>query len=68
MLQSGSNNCLFFSIKSLKINFFFKLHRPTNEQNIRQILPYEARAEFCQIFRSFFGQWKDGRKNAFEIY
>ena len=22
-----------------------------------KILPYEARAEFCQIFRSFFGQW-----------
>ena len=22
-----------------------------------KILPYEARAEFSQIFRSFFGQW-----------
>ena len=34
--------------------FFLKLHCPKNERNIWQILPYEARAEFCQIFRSFF--------------
>ena len=24
---------------------------------LEKILPYEARAEFCQIFCSFFGQW-----------
>ena len=29
-----------------------------------KILPYEARAEFCQIFRSFFGQWSF-KKNCF---
>ena len=28
---------------------------------------YEARAEFCQIFRSFWGQWSF-KKNTFEIY
>ena len=27
-----------------------------------KILPYEARAEFCQIFRSFFGQWSFKKK------
>ena len=38
-----------------------------------KILPYEARAEFCDgaefchIFCSFFGQWSF-KKNAFEIY
>ena len=26
------------------------------------ILPYEARAEFSQIFRSFFGQWSFKKK------
>ena len=31
-----------------------------------KILPYEARAEFCQIFRSFLGNG-DLRKIAFEI-
>ena len=43
---------------------FLKLHCPKNERNI---LPYEARAEFCLIFRLFFG---NGflRKDAFEIY
>ena len=34
--------------------FFLKHHCPKNERNIRQILPYEARAEFCEIFRSFW--------------
>ena len=32
-----------------------------------KILPYEARAEFYQIFRSFLGQWSF-KKDAFEIY
>ena len=32
-----------------------------------KILPYEARAEFFQIFCSFFGQWSF-KKNAFKIY
>ena len=27
-----------------------------------KILPYEARAEFCQIFRSFGGQWSFKKK------
>jgi hypothetical protein len=31
-----------------------------------KILPYEARAEFCQIFRSFLGNGVS-RINAFEI-
>ena len=58
----------YIKVSKSQNQFFFKLHRPTNKQNMRQILPYEAKAEFCQIFRSFFGQWKDGRTNAFEIY
>ena len=32
-----------------------------------KILPYEGRAEFCQIFRSFLGNGVS-RKNAFDIY
>ena len=37
--------------------FFLKLHCPKKNEILDKILPYEARAEFCQIFRSFFGQW-----------
>ena len=36
-------------------------------EGANKILPYEARAEFCQIFRSSFGQWSF-KKNAFEFY
>ena len=32
-----------------------------------KILPYEARPEFCQTFRPFFGQY-NLKKNALEIY
>ena len=35
----------------------------TNE-TLDKILPYEARAEFCQVFRPFFGQWTF-KKNCF---
>ena len=30
---------------------------PKPNKILDTILPYEANAEFCQIFRSFFGQW-----------
>jgi hypothetical protein len=48
---------------SLKVSksqkhFFLKLYCPKNERNINKILPYEAKVEFCLIFRSFFGQWR----------
>ena len=33
-----------------------------------KILHYEARAEFCQIFRLFWGAMAFQEKNAFEIY
>ena len=33
-----------------------------------KILLYEARAEFCQIFRLFFGAMEFQEKNAFGIY
>ena len=55
-------DCIVFSNFKLKVNksqkqFFLKLHsaQRTNEI-LDKILPYEARAEFCQIFRLFFGQ------------
>ena len=38
-------------------HFFLKLH-----------CSYEDRAEFCQIFRSFWGQWSLKKKKYFEIY
>ena len=34
---------------------------------LKKTLPHEARAKFCQIFRSFFWRWSF-KKNAFEIY
>ena len=45
-------------------HFFLKFHCPKIRRNIR---PYRAKVDFCQIFHSFFGQWSY-RKNAFEIY
>ena len=47
----------YLKVSKFQKQFFLKLHCPKNERNIDKILPYEARAEFCQIFRSFFGQW-----------
>ena len=65
ILKSGEYHdgiCLKVS-KSQK-HFFLKLHSPINEGNIKQSLPYEARAEFCLVFCSFFGQWRL-KKNCF---
>ena len=44
----------YLKVSKFQKQFFLKLHCPKNEKNIDKILPYEARAEFCQIFRSFF--------------
>ena len=32
-----------------------------------KILPYKARAEFCQLFRSIFGQWSFKKKNWWDL-
>ena len=64
-----SNNAMNLMCKvGLKVSksqkhFFLKLHCPILNKN----LLYEARAEFCLLFGSFFGQWSS-RKIAFEIY
>ena len=47
--------------------FFLKLHCQKLNKILDKILPYEARAEFCQIFRVFLGNGVS-RKNGFEIY
>ena len=55
-LESIPNNRLLKVSKSQK-QFFLKLHCPKKRTKYYYtILPYEARAEFCQIFRLFFGQ------------
>ena len=49
--KSSVSKCLVVS-KSQK-HFFLKLHSIAQKTNeiLDKILPYEARAEFCQIFR-----------------
>ena len=44
--------------------FFLKLHCQKTNEILDKILLYEARAEFCPIFHSFFGQWSF-KKNCF---
>ena len=58
--QTSLKSMQILKVSNFQKHFFLKLHCP-------KILPYEARAEFCQIFCSFFGQWSF-KKNAFEIY
>jgi hypothetical protein len=50
-------------------NIFFETPLPKKRMKylLEKILPNKARAEFCHIFRSFYGQWSF-KKNAFEIY
>ena len=45
-------------------DFFLTLHCPKNERNITQNSAQwgKARAEFCLIFCSFFGQWNFKKK------
>ena len=59
--------CISLSLRLLKVgksqkHFFLKLHWPKNERNIWQNYALAARAEFCQIFRSFFGHWSIKKK------
>ena len=49
----------YLKVSESQKHFFLKLHCPKNELNI---LPYEARAEFCLIFRSRFGLWSFKKK------
>ena len=63
-VNSLSSSRLVVKVSKSQKHFFLKLHTPKNERNIRQILPYEARAEFCLIFCSCFGQWTF-KKNCF---
>ena len=44
------------------------MHAQKHEQILDKILSYEARAELCQLFRSFFLGNGVSKKNAFEIY
>ena len=58
----------FVKVSKSQKHFFLKLHCPKTNEILDKILLYEeARAQFHQIFRSF---WDNGvsRKNAFEIY
>ena len=54
-------------LKLSKAQFFFRLHCPKKSEILGKILPYEARAEFCEIFCSFWGNGVS-RKIVFEIY
>ena len=38
-----------------------------NVWELDKIMPYETRAEFCQIFHSFFGQWSFKKKWFWDI-
>ena len=51
---------------NLKTNSSWKSIAPNTDKILDKILPYEARAEFCQIFRWFFGQLSF-EENYFEI-
>jgi hypothetical protein len=42
---------------NLKSMFSWKSITQKTNEILDKILPHEARSEFCQIFRSFFGQW-----------
>ena len=42
--------------------FFLKLHCPKMDEILDKILPYEDKAECCQIFRLSFGQWSYKKK------
>ena len=63
------SNFLIVLLKVSKFQKHFSWNSIVQKPNeiLDKILPYEARAEFCQIFRSFFGQWSF-KKNAFETY
>ena len=56
-----TSNISYDVTKSQK-QFFLKLHCQKTNEILDKILPYEARAQFCQIFRSFFGQWSFKKK------
>ena len=54
---------------NLKSNFSWNsIAKKTNETSSDEILPYEARADFCLIFRLVFWAMKFQDKNVFEIY
>ena len=46
---------------------YFFLGIPLPKEETKYKYKTKSRAEFCQIFRSFFGQWHL-KKNALEIY
>ena len=58
---------LALKVSKCQKHFFLKLHCSKKNEILNKILLYEARAEFSQMFRSFFGQWSF-KKNAFETY
>ena len=48
----------FIKVSKFQKQYFLKqLHCPKTDELLDKILLYEARAEFWQIFCSFFGQW-----------
>ena len=57
MLELVTTLILLKVSKSQKLFSWNSIAKKTNEIFLDKILPYEARAEFCQIFRSVFGQW-----------
>ena len=44
-----------FKVRKSQKQFFLKLIALKTNKILNKILPYEARAEFCLIFCSFFG-------------
>ena len=53
----SESDLLCLKVSKSQKHFFMKLH-----EVLDKILPYEAKAEFCQIFCLFFGQWSFKKK------
>ena len=59
---SGCDNYLVQRSVNLKSKFFWNSIAQHTNEILDKILPYEARAEFCLIFRVCFGQWSFKKK------
>ena len=47
---------IFIKVSKYQKHFYLKLIAQTTNEILKKTLPYEARAEFCQIVLSFFAQ------------
>ena len=53
---------LYLKVNKSQKTFFLETQAQKTNEIFDKILPYEARAEFCLIFRLFFGQWSFKKK------